>query len=111
VPAVAIHIAILAAKFAALMASRSVIPVSQVAAQFAAIMCDLVLILPDVSVQAVIVSKSRRYTHPNQQQNSSNCAFHFSSDPHSMGTGEWNTELVSKVASSNFFGVKEKDYV
>jgi hypothetical protein len=86
VAAILIYVAILATKFAALVACRSIVSVVQIAAQLATIVSDLGLVVTDIAVQTsvAIPGQRGRHAHSDEQENSSNRAFHkFSSDRNS----------------------------
>ena len=61
--AILIQIAIFASDFPALVASGSVVAISEVAAQFVAVASNLALVVTDVAVQAAVIGKRRHNTH------------------------------------------------
>jgi hypothetical protein len=67
--AIAVHVAVLAAKFPALVTRRSVVAVAQVATQFATIVNDLRFVVANVAAHAAVTvkGKRRRYAHSYQQ--------------------------------------------
>jgi hypothetical protein len=75
---IAIHVAVLAAEFPALMTGGAIVSAPQVAPQLAAIMSDFRFIVPDVAAHPAVTipGKRRRHTHAYQQKNSNNRAFH-----------------------------------
>jgi hypothetical protein len=58
------------------MASCAIVAVSQVTSEFSPVVRNLVLIVTNIAVQAAIISKGRRHSHPYHQQNSSDRTFH-----------------------------------
>jgi hypothetical protein len=77
IPSIAIHIPVLAAQFSTFMPRRTVVPIVQIAVKLASVMDDLCFIVPDIPpVAPSIVGKHGSRAHSDQQQNSSQCAFH-----------------------------------
>jgi len=77
--AIAIQVAVLAAQFPALVARGRVVSVIQIATQFLAIVGNLGPIVVHLPAKTIvsIPCESRHGTQSSQQQDSSNCAFHF----------------------------------
>jgi hypothetical protein len=102
--AIAIHVAVLVTKFPALVVRGGIVPVVEVAAQIAAIVCDPRVVMADIASQAPIPipSQRRRHTHSHQQENSSNRAFHiFFLRPQSAAT-EYKPATGGGVAVWNY---------
>jgi hypothetical protein len=77
IPPVPVHIAILARQFPALVPSRAVVPIIQIASQFAPVTSDLGIIASNVPPLAPsIVCKHRSRTQSQHQQDSRYRPFH-----------------------------------
>src|SRR5579885_501365 len=96
-PAIAIHIAILTAKFAAFMPCGGVIAISKVTTQFAAIVPNLVFVVPNVTACSAIVCERRSHSHSHQQQDASNYAFHIVLRTHSTGLENGTRNQLGKL--------------
>src|SRR5215469_8135067 len=94
--AIAIHVAVFAPEFAALVAGRGVVAAGEIAAEVAAIMGGLCFVAADIATAAV-PGKSRRHAYSHQQQNSSNCAFHILLRSPFSGSKNGNTKEASEL--------------
>jgi hypothetical protein len=77
IPPVAIHVAVFMPQFRALMPSRRIISIIQIAAQLAPVMSNPGFIMPDVPpIPPSIIGKHGSSAHSQHQQNSRNHPFH-----------------------------------